>query len=303
MTDHDLARSVQDRLKNWAQALGRPYEELLIRHALERFLFRFSTTRHRDHFVLKGGLLLPLWTGLEARPTRDIDLLGPVGLEPDGLRNLVEDCMRAPIEADGWDFLGDPKIAINPIRESAAYMGLRAVFLARLGKSRVRMQIDVGTGDSVVPPPVRIAYPTLLGQQAPDLMGYSGMTSIAEKLDAILVLGFVNSRMKDYFDIAFLAEHLEFEGRALARAIFACSQRRGTSLPTTIPDGLSDDFAEDSEARQRWESFVKKTGSEHESGTWQQAVVRCRNFLVKPMEAAATGKDFGASWQAGGPWI
>lgn len=142
----DLARSTQDRLRNRARAEGRLYEDVLVRHALERFLHRLGRTRHREDFLLKGGLLLQVWTGLVARPTRDIDLLGPLGLEEDGVRELIEDCLAADVDDDGWRFMGTSELRVFPIRQGAAYAGLRAVFTATLGKSRVRMQVDVGAG-------------------------------------------------------------------------------------------------------------------------------------------------------------
>ena len=111
----NLAHSVQDRLKNLARNEGRVYQELLIRHGLERFLYRLSRTSQRDNFVLKGALLLQVWTGLEARPTRDIDLLGPLGLEPEQLKRLVADCAQSEVEPDGWVF-GYHAITVQPIR-------------------------------------------------------------------------------------------------------------------------------------------------------------------------------------------
>lgn len=297
----NLAHSIQVRLKNLAKKEGRVYQELLIRHGLERFLHRLSQTPHRDRFILKGALLLEAWTGLSGRPTSDIDLLGPLGLEPDELKRLVSDCSLVQGEPDGWVY-GHESVVVQPIRETAAYMGLRATFEGRLGKSKVRMQLDVGSGDEVVPSPSPLELPTLLNQAAPNLLCYSPYTSIAEKLDAMIILGMGNSRMKDYFDIAYLSGCMEFSGSDLRDAIKGCCERRSTAMGTAIPDGLTDLFAQDEQARVRWDGFVRKSGLESHAATWHETVAACREFLLVPLQAAATGSSHDKHWEPRGPW-
>ena len=99
-----LAHSVQVRLKNAATQAGRPFSELLELYAVERFLHRLGRSRHRERFVLKGALLLREWLGVDARPTRDVDLLGPADLNAAGLRQSIEDVLRAAVEEDAIAF-------------------------------------------------------------------------------------------------------------------------------------------------------------------------------------------------------
>ena len=130
-------QSVQDRLKNAARERGRPFAELLQLYAVERFLHRLGRSPHRERFVLKGALLLRHWLGADTRPTRDVDLLGPVDLDEDALRELIGDLLRVDVEEDGIDFeIGS--IAIRPIRAVSAVLGLRAKFDAHLGRTRLR---------------------------------------------------------------------------------------------------------------------------------------------------------------------
>jgi hypothetical protein len=111
-----IVHSVQDRLKNEAQANGRPFAELLELFAIERFLHRLGRSPERDQFVLKGGLLLRHWLGTSTRPTRDIDLLGPVGLGAKELHNSLAGLMRLVVEDDGIEFALDSIAAQNPTR-------------------------------------------------------------------------------------------------------------------------------------------------------------------------------------------
>ncbi len=299
----DIARSTQDRLWSRAREEGRVYEDVLVRHALERFLHRLGRTHHRESFLLKGGLLLQVWTGLEARPTRDIDLLGPLGLDEEGVRELIRDCLAVDVEEDGWRFLASSELRVFPIREGAAYSGLRAVFRATLGKSEVKLQVDVGAGDDVVPDPEDLIMPTLLGQAPPEVVAYTPSTTVAEKLEAMLVLGPANSRVKDYFDIALLARTMAFDGEVLVAAIRACCERRGTALPEGLPVGLSEEFGRDEIAAQHWERFRGRLGEGVVRESWEEAVAACRECLAEPLRAAAAGDEWARSWPPGGPWM
>src|SRR5437867_359609 len=102
---------------------------------------------------------------------------------------------------------------------------------ARLDKIRLTVQIDIGFADVITPAPKRLDYPTILDFPAPHLYGYPPETVIAEKLQAMTVLGMVNSRMKDFYDIWLLITNFEFDGTVIQSAIERTFQNRGTDLP------------------------------------------------------------------------
>jgi hypothetical protein len=168
--------------------------------------------------VLKGALLLRVWDVSIARPTRDIDLLARPGNDLDAIRRLVGDICKAPVEPDGMEF--DPGTVVTErISEDADYEGVRATFQGLLGTVRCAMQIDMGFSDVVTPGPVDVDYPTILDLPAPHLRAYNRETAIAEKLEAMLKLGELNSRMKDSFDVWILSTTASFGGRALVEAV------------------------------------------------------------------------------------
>lgn len=212
----DMAASVKAQLLNLAHQTGKPYDEVLIRYAWERFLFTLSKSSNKQLFLLKGGLLL-LAKGLsQARPTRDIDLLARTPNDPDA----VAQCIRTIGETvlpDGvvYDFSGMTREALAT---ESDYPGVRLKFSACLGKARIPMQIDVGFGDRVVPDPVEIVFPTLLDAEPPVIFGYTQETVIAEKFEAALDLADLNSRMKDFYDIWFLSQTSSFDGPVLQKA-------------------------------------------------------------------------------------
>lgn len=214
----DVAASVRRRLQNSAQASARPFQEVLQYFAMERFLYRLAESSHAENFVLKGALMFTVWGAPSARPTKDIDLLGHMQNSVDVLIGVVRDVCRQEVEPDGLSFDAD-SVAGRVIKEDADYEGVRVTLLATLQNSRIPMQIDVGFGDIVVPPPTMTEYPTILDFLPPRLWGYNRETSIAEKFEAMVKLGQLNSRMKDFFDIWLLARQFNFDGRALAVAI------------------------------------------------------------------------------------
>lgn len=299
--DESLIQSIHDRLHNHARHEGLLFEDVLVRHALERFLYRLAKSGHGREFVLKGGLLLQILSGERARSTRDIDLLGMGAITPEHLGQVVADCAALQVEDDGWRY-DSQTCRVTSIRAGAAYPGIRATFVATLGRSRVSVRIDVGTGDAVFPPATTMTCPTLLDQSAPELLVYSPVTIIAEKLEAMIALGVINSRMKDYFDIAMLARTRDFNGTELAEAIRACCLQRGTKLPTGIPVGLSKAFEDNLEAIDIWKSFSAKLSTHSKSASWQETVAACRAFLSEPLAYAGSEKAFERHWPASGPW-
>jgi predicted nucleotidyltransferase component of viral defense system len=212
---------------------------------MERFLYRLSKSQFRDSFILKGALLLTAWRAPQSRPTMDIDLMGRIDNSLEHIRVVVEEICGLAVEQDGVEFRKET-IEIQRIKEDAEYEGARVRLTATVSKARLVVQIDIGFGDSIIPRPTEIEYPVLLEFPVPKLLAYPRETVVAEKLEAITVLGVLNSRMKDYFDLMLLSQLYEFDGAVLHRAVRATFKRRSTEVEP-LPIGLSDDFALDRE--------------------------------------------------------
>jgi hypothetical protein len=210
-----------------------------------------------DRFVLKGALLMLAWFGDALRPTRDADMLGFGNLDDDALIKIFSDVCKVEIEPDAMVYMADT-VRVEPIRVEDSYGGTRVMLAAELGAARLRVQVDVGIGDAVVPPPQWLEYPTLLDLPRPRLRAYSPETVIAEKFYAIAILGSRNSRMKDYFDLNALACAGVSDVSRLREAVMATFARRGTPMLNSWPVGLRDEFAYDSTKRAQWSAFLAK---------------------------------------------
>ena len=253
----NVAASVRARLLNVAKAQGVDFNQVLVRFALERILYRMTLSQHADRFLLKGALLFTLWYDMPHRATRDADLLGFGASDLVSVAETFRDIAAVAVD-DGIAF--DPaSVTVEEIRKEAGYGGVRVIIAGELAKARCKTQIDVGFGDAVTPAPVDSVYPVLLDDlPAPKLRAYPTYTVIAEKLHAIAQLGMTNSRLKDYFDLSVLLERETLDTDLLAQAIKATFERRGMSVPDAVPIGLTDEFAHDPSRQSLWLAFLKK---------------------------------------------
>ncbi len=253
----NVAASVRTRLLNVAKAQGVDFNQVLVRFALERILYRMTQSQHADRFLLKGALLFTLWYDMPHRATRDADLLGFGASDLASVAETFRDIAAVAVD-DGIAF--DPaSVTVEEIRKEAGYGGVRVIIAGELAKARCKTQIDVGFGDAVTPAPVDSVYPVLLDDlPAPRLRAYPTYTVIAEKLHAIALLGMTNSRLKDYFDLSVLLEREILDTDLLTQAIKTTFERRGMSALHAVPIGLTHEFAHDSSRQSLWLAFLKK---------------------------------------------
>lgn len=246
--------SVRARLLNLARERNQPFDLLLTRYVLERFLHRLSRTPYRNRFVLKGAMLMATWFADPHRPTRDVDLLG-FG-DPDAgaaLATFREICAVSAEDRVAFDL---DSLVVDRIREDAVYGGLRLKATAIVDGARVRVVVDIGFGDAVEPGLEELVLPVLLDLPAPRLRAYARETVIAEKFQAMVVLGRANTRLKDFYDIWVLARSYDFVDDRLARAIAATFRRRVTAIPLEPPEALTTAFAEDPLKQRQWRAFL-----------------------------------------------
>lgn len=237
------------------------------------------------------------------RATRDIDLLASGSNDEAAIREVIETICRIPCPEDGLVFDLE-NLTIAPIRPEEKYPGQRAVFSAYLGKARMRMQVDFGFGDAVVPSPVETELPMLLdGLPPPRLRVYPREVSIAEKFEAMVSLGRRNSRMKDFHDVWALMQTFAFDGPVLHRAVEHCFERRGTPWTSEVPAVLGAAFYHDDAVQSRWQAYRRAGAFRDAPPEALDAVGECiRSFLAPVRAAIMDGAPFEHFWPAGGPW-
>lgn len=272
-----LSTSIKARLQNKARAEKRPFNDLLQLYGIERFLYRLSCSPFQKQFVLKGALMLLALEIPSMRPTRDIDLLGRTSNDLVQVTQVFRQICQQRVEPDGLRF--DPaSIKATRIKEDADYEGVRMQLRTYLGSARIPLQIDIGFADVLTPAAMEIQYPTLLSLPAPVLRGYPLETIVAEKLQAMVFLGSVNSRMKDFYDLWVLLSHFEIDAPILQRAIRRTFQHRQTPIPVEVPMAFSDAFVQAKQAQ--WQAFVARSRLEGSTPEFAEVVQVLRAALM-----------------------
>ena len=297
----NLAASVRQRLMNLAQAQNEDFQLVLTRYALERLLYRLSRSEYRDVFVLKGAMLFQLWSDQPHRPTRDLDLLGHGENTIPRFERIFRDVCKLAVEEDGLVFSAE-SVRGDTIKEDQEYAGLRLNLDCRLENARIPIQIDIGFGDVVTPAATDVTYPVLLDFPAPVLPAYSRESVVAEKFQAMVMLGIANSRMKDFYDLWVLARQFDFQGPLLCQAIRATFERRRTPVPAEMPVALSSEFAQDRGKQTQWRAFIGKGKLDTGEAVLDEVVDALRGFLMPAAQAVAAGGLLEMVWPVSGPW-
>jgi predicted nucleotidyltransferase component of viral defense system len=297
----NVAASVRQKLTNLSKKRGEEFQFILSEYAIERLLYRISRSKHSARFVLKGAKLFSLWADQPHRATWDLDLLSKGESSVRKLRQTFQEICETAVADDGLIFDTD-SIRGDEIRADEEYQGIRLRMIARLARAQIPVQVDIGFGDVVTPAATLQVYPTLLDFPPPEILTYSRETVIAEKLEAMLSLGAINSRMKDFFDLRELARIFEFNGKDLTRAVKETFRRRRTQIPKETPMALTEDFIDQPGRQAQWKAFLRKGRLSHETDTLDVVIPKLREFLEPVLAAAVENKELDAIWKPGGPW-
>lgn len=296
----DVAASVLARLKNKAAKSGRSYQLCLQLFCQEEFLRRLEKSKYAENLVLKGGLFLYSLTDFDSRVTVDVDfLLRKIPNTPEQLRGILEEIIAVHT---GNDFVAFEIKDVAPIAVAKKYAGIGVSIVARIKNTRTPFGIDFGVGDVIVPKQEKRKIPTQLDDfVAPTVNTYSIETTVAEKIDAILSLMEFSSRMKDYYDIYYLANKFDFDGATLTEALKKTFENRGHSFTIEQFEQVMS-FDNDEAMQKKWKAFVRKIGTKTDD--YSTVLKTIKVFLTKPFTAAVGGKEFTPKWSANnGEWI
>ncbi|MGI6012491.1 MAG: nucleotidyl transferase AbiEii/AbiGii toxin family protein [Ruminococcus sp.] len=296
----DIGASVLARLKNKARESGRSYQLCLQLFCQEEFLRRLEKSKYAENLVLKGGLFIYSVTNFDSRVTVDVDfLLKRIPNTPEQLRILLEEIISCDT---GNNFVTFEIKSITPIAIAKKYTGIGAALITHIKNTRIPFSIDFGVGDVIVPKQEKRRIPTQLADfTAPVVNTYSIETTVAEKLDAILSLMEFSSRMKDYYDIYYLANKFDFDGKTLSEALsktFANREHRFTFEQFEQVMGFDDDVA----MQKKWKAFVRKIDTKTDD--YSTVLKTIKIFLTKPFMAAVNEEEFIEKWSAAnGMWM
>ena len=287
----DIGASVLAKLRNKAKEAGRSNQLCMQLFCQEEFLRRLEKSKYADNFVLKGGLFLYTLTEFDSRVTVDVDfMLRKISNTPEKLREVISEIIAADTTND---FITFEIKDVSPISVNKQYPGIHADIVARIKNTRTPFGIDFGIGDIIVPGAKKRKLPTQLNDfPAPTVNTYSIETTVAEKLDAILGLMEFSSRMKDYYDIYYLANKFDFDGKTLTEAMRKTFANRNRAFTVEQFDQMLS-FSTDDAMQKKWTAFCKKVNTESD---FVGVLETIRAFLLQPYQAVVSGNDYAKKW-------
>ena len=290
----DIASSVLARLKNKSKESGRSYQLCLQLFCQEEFLRRVEKSKYAENLVLKGGLFLYSITNFDSRVTTDVDfLLRSMPNTPDQLETILNEIIA---EDTGNDFITFEIRSVTPIAVAKKYAGIGASIIARIKNTKTPFGIDFGVGDVIVPYQEKRKLPTQLPDfNSPTVNTYSIETTIAEKLDAILSLMEFSSRMKDYYDIYYLANKFDFDGAILTEALKKTFANRNHNFTIEQFQQMIE-FDSDDAMQRKWKAFVKKINTKTDD--FETVLKTIRAFLTEPFVASIEKNEHIKRWNA-----
>jgi len=284
----EIAVSVLARLKNKATESGRSYQLCLQLFCQEEFLRRLEKSKYADNFVLKGGLFLYTLTNFDSRVTIDVDfLLRKLPSTPEKMHTVLEEIIAT---TTGNDYITFEVVNVAPLSIGKKYTGLGASLIARIKNTRTPINIDFGVGDIIIPNQVVRSLPTQLPDfEAPTINTYSIETTIAEKLDAILSLMEFSSRMKDYYDIYYLANKFNFDGSILTEALQKTfTNRERVYTIEQIEQVMA--FDTDDGMQKKWKAFTRKIDTPTDD--FKKVLEMIKTFITDPFAETAPSNRF-----------
>jgi len=239
--------------------------------------------------------LFAVWRQSQIRSTVDIDLLGKINNEPEAITKVFRDICKVKVEDDGMRF-DDSSVTAEQITVDADYQGVRVQLYGYLDTARIRVQVDIGFSDVITPGPERYDYPTILGLSEPKLNCYNKETMIAEKLQAMVKLDILNSRMKDIYDIWVLSRRFGFDGPSLQRSIINTFKQRETEVTENITI-FTERYFQDDEKLQQWRGFVRKSKVSDVPKELGHITEEIKNFIQPVLISIVKNEDFKKIWR------
>jgi len=291
----DIGASILAKLKNKAKASGISYQQCLQLFFQEEFLRRLSKSKYVDYLVLKGGLFIYTLTNFESRATIDVDfLLRGLSNAVDDVKNMIEEIINTPT---GNDFIEMSAKGFEEISPQRKYKGISTQIIGRIKNVRVPFNIDIGVGDVVIPKAESRKINTQLPDfEVPEIMTYSLESAISEKFDAILQRYELTGRMKDFYDIYYLARTFDFDGVKLQAAISETLQNRGTPYEKDSFNRVVQ-LANDDDMKIKWRYFLKSI--KDESLDFAVVINEIKTFLEPVYDAMVNEAEWQKMWDSG----
>lgn len=279
------ARQLKDKIANISGNDSKKSQALIRKYMMERFLCRLSRSKYKDNFVLKGGMLVSAFVGVESRSTMDIDTtVKSIMLTKENAEKIIREIAEMDLD-DG--IIYEVKQA-EEIMQEHDYSGVRLTVTAVLERLRDVIKIDISTGDEIVPSAIEFSYPAMFDNEKINIWSYNIETVLAEKLETVVARSTLNTRMRDFYDIHTLwnEKSKKINEDVLRSATLNVARKRGTLKYFESIDEILDEI-ENSEYLQNYWNNYKKSNYYVGGLTWQTVVKTTADILKKTIAIGA----------------
>ena len=271
------SKQLKDLIRNLSKEVGIEAHVLIRKYMMERFLERVSSSKYNGSFILKGGMLVAAFVGVEARATMDIDTTIK------GISVTIVDMERTITEISNIDLDDNVKFRIKKVSEimdEAEYSGIRFSMDALLDGAVIPLKIDISTGDVITPREIAYSYKLMFEDRTIPIMTYPIETVLAEKLETVISRSITNTRMRDFYDIHILLKSQNIDADILALALERTAKKRGNFSLLENAESVLKIVKSDEDMKRLWDIYQKKFKYAGEY-TWDEVIHSVRELSIE----------------------
>ena len=271
------SKQLKDLIRNLSKEVGIEAHVLIRKYMMERFLERVSSSKYNGSFILKGGMLVAAFVGVEARATMDIDTTIK------GIPVTIIDMERTITEISNIDLDDNVKFRIKKVSEimdEAEYSGIRFSMDAVLDGAVIPLKIDISTGDVITPREIAYSYKLMFEDRTIPIMTYPIETVLAEKLETVISRSITNTRMRDFYDIHILLKSQNIDADILALALERTAKKRGNFNLLENAESVLKAVKSDEDMKRLWDIYQKKFKYAGEY-TWDEVIHSVRELSIE----------------------
>ena len=271
------SKQLKDLIRNLSKEVGIEAHVLIRKYMMERFLERVSSSKYNGSFILKGGMLVAAFVGVEARATMDIDTTIK------GIPVTIVDMERTITEISNIDLDDNVKFRIKKVSEimdEAEYSGIRFSIDALLDGAVIPLKIDISTGDVITPREIAYSYKLMFEDRTIPIMTYPIETVLAEKLETVISRSITNTRMRDFYDIHILLKSQNINADILALALERTAKKRGNFSLLENVESVLKIVKSDEDMKRLWNIYQKKFKYAGEY-TWDEVIHSVRELSIE----------------------
>ena len=271
------SKQLKDLIRNLSKEVSIEAHVLIRKYMMERFLERVSSSKYNGSFILKGGMLVAAFVGVEARATMDIDTTIK------GIPVTMVDMERTITEISNIDLDDNVKFRIKKVSEimdEAEYTGIRFSMDAVLDGAVIPLKIDISTGDVITPREMAYSYKLMFEDRTIPIMTYPIETVLAEKLETVISRSITNTRMRDFYDIHILLKSQNIDADILALALERTAKKRGNFSLLENAESVLKIVKSDEDMKRLWDIYQKKFKYAGEY-TWDEVIHSVRELSIE----------------------